>query len=168
MLFGSRDLRQKLRLSSRHVDKLNLSMIMRKALHCADSSIPKSKALRPFFRLGSSFLLATLFALAPSLALSQCGEGDGSFLCYGEDGAEYNVIRNGNTTFLEAISPSGSTWSQESYRTGNVIEHFGIGANGNTWFMTQTINPDGSHTYDGIDANGQLISSTCETNGNCY
>lgn len=115
-----------------------------------------------------SLLLSLAFCLVPHIASAQCGEGDGSFLCYDESGTEYHVVRSGNTTHMTATSTSGETWSQESYRTGNVVQHYGNAANGKSWFVTQTINSDGSQTYDGIDAAGNPVFYTCDRSKNCY
>ncbi len=108
--------------------------------------------------------LGALMSL-PTFAAAECYGSGSYYSCYDTSGNTYNVQRYGNTTSVQGYnSQSGSSWSQDSYRSGNMTQTFGRAADGNAWNSTTITSPGMSNTF-GTDSNGNSFSTTCTSLG---
>ena len=112
-------------------------------------------------------LLLLLLAAASFSAHANC-VGSGSFqTCTDSSGNSYTVNRLGNSTYVQGNNSStGSSWSQETHRTGNSSYTTGRDADGNSWNANTIRTPGGSYTT-GRDSNGNSFSRTCNQFG-CF
>lgn len=101
-------------------------------------------------------------------ALAQCIGGNIYSNCYDNNGNEYEIFRYGSTTEVHGRNTyTGSEWSQESTKYGNITDTTGVAANGNEWNSTRTDLGYGTSILEGVDSNGDDFSYICNEYG-CY
>lgn len=115
----------------------------------------------------SHILSIAVLALASNTVMASC-YGTGTYqTCTDDSGNTYSVNRLGNNTYMEGRNPqTGSTWSQETYRSGNTSNTYGRDANGNSWSSSTYKNGNSTTTY-GTDSNGRSFTRTCNQFG-CF
>jgi hypothetical protein len=82
--------------------------------------------------------------------------------CTDDSGNTYTVQRLGNTTFVDGYNAqTGSQWSQNTQRVGNISYTTGNDADGNSW--SQTTQRLGNTTYQyGYDSDGNSFNGTIQ------
>jgi hypothetical protein len=89
------------------------------------------------------------------------------YTCSDSSGNTYNVNRIGNTTTVNGYNANtGSSWNQNTYRSGNTSSTYGTAADGSSWNSQTYRTPSGSTTY-GTDSRGNSFSRTCNQFG-CF
>ena len=116
-------------------------------------------------RIISTCIVAAL--MFPAASFAAC-VGTGAFqTCNDASGNSYSVQRFGNTTSVQGYNAeTGSSWSQNSYRSGNTTNTYGTAADGSSWNST-TIRSPGMVQQFGSDSDGNSFSRTCTAAG-CY
>lgn len=112
-------------------------------------------------------VVAAIISMA-SQANAQC-YGSGSFrTCYDrQSGNSYDIQNFGGSTYMSGRnSGTGSRWSQETHRFGNMSSTTGRDSQGNSWSADTTTIGDTTYT-SGRDSNGNYFSQTCNSYG-CY
>lgn len=113
-------------------------------------------------------LAFTILILMPTFTFANCVGSESYKTCYEENGNTYDISRSGNsTTVYGSNSNTGSTWSQQSYKSGNTTSTYGTSADGNSWNSTTTTNGGNTTTY-GTDSDGNSFYQVCDSTGNCY
>lgn len=94
--------------------------------------------------------------------------GTGAFrTCTDDSGNSYTVNKLGNSTYVQGTNAeTGSTWSQQTHRSGNTSSTYGSDAAGNSWNSNTYRSGSSTNTY-GTDSNGNSFSRTCNQFG-CY
>lgn len=113
-----------------------------------------------------AILLASILLSAIS-AQAAC-YGTGSYrTCTDDSGNSYTVNKLGNSTYVQGTNPNtGSTWTQETHRSGTSSNTYGRDSEGNTWNSNTYRSGSTTNTY-GTDSNGNSFSRTCNQFG-CY
>lgn len=100
------------------------------------------------------FIAAACAALISGAASAACVGTESFKTCTDASGNSYTVSRAGNTTMMNGFnSQTGSSWSQNSLRTGNSTFTYGQDADGNSWnatsnaFGTYGTDSDGNSFY---------------------
>ena len=95
--------------------------------------------------------------------------GTGAFrTCTDDNGNNYTVNRSGNATYVDGSnSQTGSTWNQQSYRSGNTTSTYGTASDGSSWNAQTYKSPGGGSTTYGTDSKGNSFVQTCNRFG-CY
>lgn len=112
-------------------------------------------------------ILAGILLGTASAANANCF-GSGSFYtCSDSSGNSYTVNKSGNSTTVNGYNAeTGSSWNQNTYRSGNTSSTYGTAADGSSWSSQTYRTPGGSTTY-GTDSKGNSFSRTCNQFG-CY
>lgn len=113
-----------------------------------------------------AILLATI--LLSSISAQAACVGTGSFKsCTDDSGNSYTVNKLGNSTYVQGTNAeTGSSWNQQTHRSGNTSNTYGSSADGSTWNSTTYRNGSTTNTY-GTDSKGNSFSRTCNQYG-CY
>lgn len=113
-----------------------------------------------------SVLLASVLLIA-SAAHAGCFGSESFKTCTDDSGNSYTINRLGNSTYMQGSNPyTGNTWSQETHRSGNSSNTYGMDSDGNNWNSNTYRTPSGSTTY-GTDSNGRSFNRTCNQFG-CF
>lgn len=112
-------------------------------------------------------VIVTIALLACAAANAQC-YGSGSFQrCTDSSGNTYNVNRAGGSTYMSGSNAdTGSTWSQQTHRSGSSSSTYGRDSEGNSWSSNTYRTPSGSTTTT-RDSSGNTTTRTCNQFG-CF
>ena len=89
------------------------------------------------------------------------------YSCSDASGNTYNVNKFGNTTIVNGYNANtGSSWNQNTYRSGNTSSTYGTAADGSSWNSQTYRTPSGSTTF-GTDSRGNSFSRNCNQFG-CF
>lgn len=112
-------------------------------------------------------LLAAAAVVCCSPAMADC-IGSGSIRsCTDDSGNSYDTYDSGSfSSTYGRNTRTGSTWSQDTTRTGNSTFTSGRDADGNTWNV-DTYSSGGMLMVTGRDSSGNTISKTCTSYG-CF
>lgn len=99
--------------------------------------------------------LAALGLMIPTAANAGC-VGTGKLkTCWDNNGNSYTVNKIGNSTYANGYSSqTGSTWNQQSYKSGTTTQTYGQAANGRSWNQTST-----PYSTYGTDSDGNSYYS---------
>ena len=114
-----------------------------------------------------TILLAAVILSTAAAAHSAC-LGSGSLrTCTDDSGNSYTINKLGNSTYVQGSNAqTGSTWSQETHRSGSTSNTYGRDSDGNSWNSNTYRSGSSTNTY-GTDSNGRSFQRTCNQYG-CY